>query len=143
QSAMVDSNVLKIHGSASLHGDQALVYEYVPTNLETRLQREPEGLPVELLVEVLPQILNSVGYSHMHRGTDGVVRRLPHLNLQLSSFLFDDRKNAVKLVDCGVWKSLVDLRGHTRRLWEEPGVDPAVLAPEAFVLGSKFINAFS
>ncbi len=143
QSAMVDSNVLKIHGSASLHGDRALVYEYVPMSLETYLQREPEGLPGELLVEILRQILNSVGYSHMHRGRDGVVRRLPHLSLQLSSFLFDDRKNLVKLVDCGVWKSLVDLRGYRRRLWEEPGVDPAVLAPEAFILGSKFINAFS
>src|SRR5208337_2856035 len=114
QSAMVDSNVLKIHGSASLHGDRALVYEYIPMSLETYLQREPEGLPVELLAEILPQILNSVGYSHMHRGRDGVVRRLPHLSLQLSSFLFDDRKNLVKLVDCGVWKSLVDLRGYRR-----------------------------
>lgn len=143
QSAMLDSNVLKVYGSASLHGDQALVYEYVPMNLETLLRRDPEGLPVELLVEVLRQILNSVGYSHMHRGRDGVVRRLPHLSLQLSSFLFDDRTNAVKLVDCGVWKSLVDLRGYRRRLWEEPVADPSVLAPEAFIMGSKSINAFS
>ncbi|MGO9569815.1 MAG: protein kinase domain-containing protein [Desulfomonilaceae bacterium] len=143
QSAMVDSNVIKVYGSASLHGNQALVYEYLPMNLETLLQQEPEGLPVALLVEVLPQILNSVGYSHMHRGRDGVVRRLPHLSLQLSSFLFDDTKKVVKLVDCGVWKSLVDLRGYRRRLWEEPGVDPSALAPEAFVLGPKSINAFS
>jgi eukaryotic-like serine/threonine-protein kinase len=143
QGAMVDSNVLKVLGSASLHGDQALVYEYIPMSLETLLQREPDGLPVELLIQLLPQILNSVGYSHMHRGSDGVVRRLPHLSLQLSSFLFDDRKKVVKLVDCGVWKSLVDLRGYRHRLWEEPGVDPAALAPEAFILGPKSINAFS
>jgi eukaryotic-like serine/threonine-protein kinase len=143
QGAMVDPNVLKVLGSASVHGDPALVYEYVPMSLETLLQREPDGLPVELLVQVLPQILNSVGYSHMHRGSDGVVRRLPHFSLQLSSFLFDDRKKVVKLVDCGVWKSLVDLRGYRRRLWEEPGVDPSALAPEAFVLRPKSINAFS
>jgi eukaryotic-like serine/threonine-protein kinase len=143
QGAMVDSNVLKVLGLASLHGEQALVYEYIPMSLENLLQGEPEGLPVELLVRVLPQILNSVGYTHMHRGSDGVVRRLPHLNLQLSSFFFDNRKKLVKLVDCGVWKSLVDLRGHRRRLWEEPGVDPSILAPEAFILGPKSINAFS
>jgi eukaryotic-like serine/threonine-protein kinase len=143
QGAMVDSNVLKVLGSASLHGDQALVYEYIPMSMETLLQREPNGLPVELLVQVLPQILNSVGYSHMHRGSDGVARRLPHLSLQLSSFFFDDRKKVVKLADCGVLKSLVDLRGHRRRLWEEPGVDPSALAPEAFILGPKSINAFS
>jgi eukaryotic-like serine/threonine-protein kinase len=143
QGAMVDSNVLKVLGSASLQGDQALVYEYVPMSLETLLQREPDGLPVDLLVQVLPQILNSVGYSHMHRGSDGVVRRLPHFSLQLSSFLFDDRKKVVKLADCGVWKSLIDLRGYRRRLWEEPGVDPSTLAPEAFILGPKSINAFS
>jgi eukaryotic-like serine/threonine-protein kinase len=143
QGAMVDSNILKVLGLASLHGDQALVYEYVPMSLETLLQREPDGLPVELLLQMLPQILNSVGYSHMHRGSDGVVRRLPHLSLQVSSFLFDDRKKVVKLADCGVLKSLVDLRGYRRRLWEEPGVDPSTLAPEAFVLGPKSINAFS
>jgi serine/threonine protein kinase len=68
---------------------------------------------------------------------------LPHLSLQVSSFLFDDRKKVVKLVDCGVWKSLVDLRGHRHRLLEEPGVDPSALAPEAFILGPKSINAFS
>jgi serine/threonine protein kinase len=143
QSAMVDFNVLKVQGSATLRGDQALVYEYVPMNLETVLQREPEGLPVDLLVALLPQILNSVGYSHMHRGRDGIVRRLPHLSLRLSSFLFDDRKKVVKLADCGVWKSLVDLRGHKRRLWEEPGVDVSSLAPEAFIMGPKSINPFS
>lgn len=143
QGAMVDSNVLKVLGSASLQGDQALVYEYIPMSLETLLQREPDGLPVDLLVQVLPQILNSVGYSHMHRGSDGVVRRLPHFSLQVSSFLFDDRKKVVKLADCGVWKSLIDLRGYRRRLWEEPGVDPSTLAPEAFILGPKSINAFS
>ena len=143
QGAMVDSNVLKVLGSASLQGDQALVYEYIPMSLETLLQREPDGLPIELLIQVLPQILNSVGYSHMHRGSDGVVRRLPHLSLQLSSFLFDDRKKVVKLVDCGVWKSLVDLRGYRHRLWEDPGVDPSALAPEAFILAPKSVNAFS
>jgi eukaryotic-like serine/threonine-protein kinase len=143
QSAMVDSNILEVHGSATLKRGQALVYEYVPMDLETLIQREPDGLPVDLLVEMLPQILNGVGYSHMHRGRDGVVRRLPHLNIQLSSFLFDNSKKVVKLVDCGVWKSLVDLRGYRRRLWEEPGVDLSSLAPEAFVMGPKSINAFS
>jgi len=143
QSGMVDSNVIKVHGSASLDGDPVLVYEYIPMNLDTLLHGEPDGLPVDLLMDLIPQILNSVGYSHMHRGRDEVVRRLPHLNLQLSSFLFDDRKRVVKLVDCGVWKSLVDLRGHRGRLWEEPGVDPSTLAPEAFLLAPKSINLFS
>ncbi len=143
QSTMSDRNVIKIFGSASLQGNQALVYEYAPMSMETLVQQHPEGLSVDMIMEFLPQILNSVGYSHMHRGTDGVVRRLPHLSLQLSSFLFDDRKKLVKLMDCGVLQSLVDLRGHRRRLWEEPAVDPACLAPEAFLMEPKSINTFS
>ncbi len=143
QSTMVDPNVIKVYGSASLQGHQALVHEYGSMSLETLVRQEPEGLSLDMIMELLPQILNSVGYSHLHRGTDGVVRRLPHLSLQLSSFLFDDRKKVVKLMDCGVLQSLIDLRGHRRRLSEEPAVDPSCLAPEAFLLEPKSLNAFS
>ena len=142
QSAMDDPNVLSIFGSADLDGRTGIAYEYMPLSLESFLQGEPEGVPLDLMFHILPQILNAVGYSHLHRGTDGAIRRLPHMNLRLSKFFFDPERKLVKLEGCGVWRSLVDVRGYTRRLWQEPGVEVAAVPPEAFVLDTKFVNAF-
>jgi len=142
QSAMSDRNILTVFGSGTLGGQPAIIYEYLPTNLEMLVTTEPEGLNLDLLMKTLPQMLNAVGYSHMHRGKDGIIRRLPHVNLRLSRFFYDQDTGTVKLEGCGVWRSFVDVRKHKRRLWEEPGVDVSALAPEAFVLDSVFVNPF-
>ncbi len=142
QSAMQDTNIIKIIGLAVVDGREVLIYEHMPTNLEALLRDHPGGLPLELVMEVLPQILNAVGYSHMHRGTDGIARRLPHMGLRPEAFLFDPGSRLVKLDECGLWKSLVEIRGLKRHIWEEPAADPAVLAPECFVLDSKSVNPF-
>lgn len=142
QAAMSDLNVLTIYGSASVAGTPAIIYEYLPLTLDTLLEREPEGLSIDLLMALLPQALNAIGYSHMHRGTDGQIRRLPHLNLKLPRFFLDEKEELLKLEGCGVWRSFVDVRGYKTNLWEEPGVDIGALAPEAFVLNSKFVNPF-
>jgi serine/threonine protein kinase len=140
QSAMADRNVLKIMGRGLVGGDTALVYEYMPMTLEALIEENPEGLSMDLLAIVVPQILNAVGYSHMHRGTDGTIRRLPHLRLTPSKFLFDPATQRVKLEECGVWRAFVDVRGHKSRLWEDMGADLASLGPECFVLESKSVN---
>jgi hypothetical protein len=142
QTAMNDMNILKILGSATLDANPALIYEFIPVTLETLVGRQPEGVDVDLLLTILPQMLNALGYSHMHRGTDGEIRRLPHLNLKLSRFFFAEDTQIVKLEGCGVWRSFVEVRGHKRRLWEEPGVDLSGLAPEAFVLDGRSVSPF-
>lgn len=142
QSAMHDGNIMKVLGSAVLEGRPALVYEHMPVTLEHLLRDQQEGIELDLLLAILPQILNAVGYSHMHRGADGVVRRLPHMSLRPERFLFDPETGVVKLDECGLWRSLVEIRGFKRRMWEEPGVELAALAPECFVVDSKFVNAF-
>lgn len=143
QSTMQDRNILKVLGLATVDGRSVLIYEHMPTTLESLLIPHPEGIPLDLMMEILPQILNSVGYSHMHRGTDGVARRLPHMSLRPEKFMFDPDTMTVKLDECALWKSLVEVRGFMRHMWEEPNVKPEVLAPECFVLDSKFVNAFS
>jgi serine/threonine protein kinase len=142
QSAMTDSNILTAIGTASLGGDKVALYESIPISLEDFLKRSPEGLPLDFLIGLLPQLLNAVGYSHMHRGMDGAVRRLAHMFLKPSKFLFDEGTNLLKLADCGVWRARVDVRGHKDRLWQEPGVDLAALAPESFVVSGRAVNAF-
>lgn len=142
QSAMSDRNILTLYGTCTLGGQAAIIYEYLPMNLETMLAREPEGLDLDLLINVLPQMLNAIGYSHMHRGKDGIIRRLPHLNLKLSRFFYDQDTGVVKLEGCGVWRSFVEVRKHKRRLWEEPDVDVSSLAPEGFVLDSIYVNPY-
>jgi eukaryotic-like serine/threonine-protein kinase len=142
QSGMNDFNLVKVMGTAVLEGEHVLVYEYMPMNLETALRRQPDGLPLDLLMTLLPQILNGLGYSHMHRSKDGEVRRIAHMQLKLSKFLFDEKSYFLKLDDCGLWKALVDVRGHKRKVWEEPGVDVSALAPEGFIQEGKFVNGF-
>ncbi len=142
QSGMNDVNILAPIGVCILDDVKSLIYPYYSKTLGDLLQKYPDGLPMDMVDNFLRQILNALGYSHMHRGTDGVVRRLPHMNLKLSKFLVNDEENQVKLDDCGVWTSLISIRGHKPYLWQEPGVDLAALAPEAFVIESKFINSF-
>ncbi|MBI5570986.1 MAG: protein kinase [Desulfomonile tiedjei] len=142
QSGMTDFNVAKILGVGHVEHHPALVYEHLPTNLERVLRKHPEGLSDDLFMTILPQMLNALGYSHMHRSKAGEVRRVPHIFLKLSKFLFDEKSYALKLDDCGLWRALVAVRGYQRKIWEEPDVDVSALAPEAFVHDSKFVNAF-
>jgi serine/threonine protein kinase len=97
-------------------------------------------MPLDELTNLLPQIFNAVGYTHMHRSRDGVIRRLPHLYLTLSAFFLNEEEDLIKLDSCAVWRSLVETRGHKAHLYEEPGIDLSALAPEAFVLSSKFVK---
>ncbi len=142
QAGMNEFNILRIMGRAELDNEQVLIYEYLPSNLEKSVRKNPDGLDMELLMTLLPQMLNALGYSHMHRSKDGTVRRVPHLHLKLSSFLFDEKSYYLKLDDCGLWKALVDVRGHKKRIWQEPDMDVSALAPEAFVQEGKFVNGF-
>jgi serine/threonine protein kinase len=142
QFAMRDANILKVYGKTLLEGKPTLVCEHMPSSLESLLKSAHEGISLDLFMDLLPQVLNAVGYSHMHRGADGIARRLPHGALSLKKFLFDPGTNTVKLDECGIWKALVEVRGFKRRMFDEPEVDPAMLAPECFVLDSKFVNHF-
>ncbi len=142
QFAMRDANILKVYGKTLVEGKPTLVYEHMPSTLESLLKSTQDGISLDLFMDLLPQLLNAVGYSHMHRGADGIARRLPHGALSPKKFLFDPSSNSVKLDECGIWRALVDARGFKRRMFEEPEVDPANLAPECFVLDSKFVNHF-
>ncbi|MFC1836403.1 protein kinase, partial [Thermodesulfobacteriota bacterium] len=142
QRNMSDPNVVPMYGSASLGGRKALLYQYLPLDMETVLKDEQEGLPMELFATLLPQIFNGLGYCHMHKGLDDVVRRLPHLGLKPANILVDPENEAVKLNDCGVVKAVFEVRGFKKRLWEEPGTDMGAIAPEAFVMNARSVNPF-
>lgn len=142
QSGMNEFNILRVMGQAEVGEETALIYEYLPSNLEKVLRKNSDGLDLDLLMTLLPQMLNALGYSHMHRSKDGTVRRVPHLHLRPSSFLFDETSYFLKLDDCGLWKALVEVRGHKRRIFQEPDMDVSALAPEAFVQDSRFVNGY-
>ncbi len=110
QSGMNDSNIVRLIGSATLDGKRVLLHEFMPTDLEALIRGMPDGAPLDLANKLIPQILNAVAYTHLHRSKDGVVRKLPHMFLNASSFLFDGDKGIVKLADCGVWRSKVEVR---------------------------------
>ncbi len=142
QMFMNDVNILSPIGSCVLDDTEALIYGYYPKTLERLLHEYPNGLPLELIDKILPQILNALGYSHMHRGTDGVIRRLAHMNIKLSKFSISGDNDVVKLEDCGVWTAMDKAHARKAYLWEEPGAEPAALAPESFVHESKYLNFF-
>ncbi|MEW6114719.1 MAG: protein kinase [Thermodesulfobacteriota bacterium] len=140
QSNMEDTNIVKLLGTAVVDRDKVLLYEYLPLNMETLIQEAPEGLPIDLVIQLLPQILNGVGYSHMHRGRDNVIRRVAHLNLKPSKVVLNSDKTRAKLDDCGVLWAMAVARGYKKRMWEEPGADLTALPPEVYVFDSKLIN---
>jgi len=78
QANMNDPNVVKVLGTATVQGKKVIIYEHLPVTMEDLLAASPEGLPLDELTCLLPQILNGLGYSHTHRGKDGIARRLPH-----------------------------------------------------------------
>ncbi|MEJ2717207.1 MAG: protein kinase, partial [Deltaproteobacteria bacterium] len=140
QSNMDDPNILRIIGTATLEGSPVILYEHLPVDAETILMQKPDGLPLDLIIRMLPQILNGLGYAHMHRGKDGAIRRLPHMSLKPSKLLLDDEMTVVKIDECGVCKALMDGRDYDPDPWDTLGTDPAARAPETFVLDSKFVN---
>lgn len=140
QTGMADENILRIVGKARVGKFPALVYEHMPSTLDSLIAKEPTGISFDHLMVLLPQILNAVGYSHMHRGLDGTVRRLPHLRLAPSKFLYDPASRRVKLDECGFWRAKADLGGNPARLWEDPGADLSALGPECFVLEARSVN---
>lgn len=140
QSNMDDPNLLGIVGTATLDESPVILYEHLPVNVEALLMQNPDGLPVDLAMRMLPQILNGLGYAHMHRGKDGVVRRLPHVSLKPSKLLLDEGMSVVKIDDCGVSKALMEAGEYEPDPWDALGVDLAGRAPESFVLDSKFVN---
>ncbi|MEW6349644.1 MAG: protein kinase [Thermodesulfobacteriota bacterium] len=144
QSTMVNPNVVRILGTAYLESHKALVYEYLPLSVDALASRHPEGLPMDLIVRFLPQIFNGLAYCHTHRGHDNVIRKIPHLSLRTSKVLIDEGETVLKIDDCGVSMAVMDVRGDRRRyLWQEPGINPAYVAPECFVSRVRLINAFA
>ena len=140
QSNMDNLNIVRLIGEGSIDGERAFVYEYLPLNMETIIQKYEDGMPEELIERLLPQILNGLGYVHTHRGKDGVTRRLHHLNIKPSKILIDENTEIAKLDDCGVSKALFEVRGWKKHLYEEPGADLTALAPEAFVLRGRTLK---
>lgn len=140
QSNMNDPNVVSCVGTASLDDSKVILYEYLPVNMEDVLRSEPSGLPLDLLTRLLSQVLNGLGYAHLHRGRDGVVRRLPHLDLRPSKLLMDRDMNVVKIDDCGVTRAQFAVRGSKKHLYEELDVDLGSLAPEAFVIETRSLD---
>jgi eukaryotic-like serine/threonine-protein kinase len=142
QSGMRDANILSPLGTATLDDATALLYPFMPKTLEDLLGKTPEGIPLDVFSRLLPQMLNAIGYTHMHRAGDGSVHRLPHMYLKLSAFQLNDKEDRVRLADCGVRSSIIGVRGHLENLWEEPGMDLSALPPESFVYDGKAVNGF-
>ncbi len=144
QSTMVNPNVVRILGTTSLESHKALVYEYLPLSVEKLAARNPEGLPLDRIVQFLPQIFNGLAYCHTHRGEDNIIRKIPHLSLRTSKVLINEEGTVLKIDDCGVSMAVMDVRGDRRRyLWQEPGINAAYVAPECFVSRVRLINAFA
>ncbi len=141
QAGLDDPNVVTAIGTASLEGRKVIICEYLPLNMEEIIRGEPDGVPLDLLETVIPQILNGLGYSHTHRGRDGVVRRLGHYDLKPSKILMDAEMKVAKIDDCGFCRALFETRGFKNRLWQEPGADFVALAPETFIMKAKYVNA--
>jgi serine/threonine protein kinase len=142
QACMTDPNIVQIVGTGLVGGKRALLYLHMPLNMANVLKGYPDGLPIDTLLHLLPQILNGLGYAHMHRGEDDEVRRVPHYNLNQSKILLTEDMSLARIDDCGLYKALMKVRGSKHFLWEEPGIDLDSLAPEVFVQHSRFLNGF-
>lgn len=140
QSGMQDANIIDFYGAGSVEGVKALLYEFMPLSLEWVIKQNPEGMSLDKVIQLLPQILNGLGYAHTHRGVDGVVRRLPHYSLKSANILLDRETGVAKLDDCGFIKALLETRGSRGYLWQEPGIGLEGLAPESFVIDAKFLK---
>ena len=110
QSTMLNPNVVRILGSGSLESNRALIYEFLPLNVDSITARHAEGLSMDRIMKFLPQILNGLGFCHTHRGKDGVIRKLPHMSLRTSKVLIDEEETILKIDDCGVSMAVMDVR---------------------------------
>jgi len=131
-SSMTHENILELKEVVTGPGDTgALVYSYLPRNVEQRL-RSGEPTAPELRMQLVKRIVDAVAYAHSHEGPDGKFRRTYHLHLQPSQIFVTDDLDTCKVAGFGYSQIYRELTRAGQPRWKDPGVNAVTMPPEFF-----------
>jgi serine/threonine-protein kinase len=108
-----------------------VVREYLPSSLGELLSKNG-ALPVWLAVSLAYQIIEALGYLHLHMGQDKEIRKIFHLDLRPSRVLLDREKGMVKIYNGGIWASMETANKAETALRKLPPTFLCYRAPEQF-----------
>jgi len=129
---MTHENILELKEVVTGPGDTgALVYSYLPRNVEQRL-RSGEPTAPELRMQLVKRIVDAVAYAHSHEGPDGKFRRTYHLHLQPSQIFVTDDLDTCKVAGFGYSQIYRELTRAGQPRWKDPGVNAVTMPPEFF-----------
>ncbi|MGD9504048.1 MAG: protein kinase [Syntrophobacteraceae bacterium] len=123
--------LVQVFDLAQLDDLYFIVREGFSTSLAEKLSGR-EGLPIPLAISFAYQILEALGYLHLHMGMDKEIRKLYHLDLRPSRILIDGDKAFLKVANGGLWKEIEDASPEEANIRKLPLAVLPYRAPEQF-----------
>jgi tetratricopeptide (TPR) repeat protein len=112
-------------------GRKGIVYSFLPQTLESLLNaKHPPGLGV--MIPLALQLVEALAYTSNYKGLDGMFRNSYHLHLQPTQILVSEDLKVCKVAGFGFLDSYRRISNSTGPRFEDPGMNPAYMAPEFF-----------
>ncbi len=129
---LVHPNILDLEESVSGPGKTpGLTYSFFPQTLDHVL-KEPGKPDMPTMLSLLKQIVAALGHAGRFVAEDGEVDRIYHTHLNPSLIMVDERLTTCKVAGLGHTQIYREVTGSRRARREEPGLNPAYMAPELF-----------
>jgi hypothetical protein len=98
--------LVHVHDLAVTGSRLFVVREYLPHSLLSILTEQETLMPLPKAISLGHQILEAVGYLHLHLGLDNEKWRIYHLDLRPSRVLVNEDKSKARIYNGGLWWEL-------------------------------------
>jgi len=124
-------HLIRLYDLANVNGHLFIVREHLPLSLSDLLT-SGVNMPISLAVRLAYQVLEGLGDLHLHRGADGRIQNLFHLDLRPSRVLLRRDKPYLKINNGGLWNEIAKTSPARTNLRELPLPYLSYRAPEQF-----------
>jgi tetratricopeptide (TPR) repeat protein len=129
---MAQENILEVEEVVTGPGGRkGIVYSFLPQTLESLLNAKPPP-DRDVMIPLALQMVEGLAYASNYKGLDGMFRKCHHMHLQPTQILVSDDLKVCKIAGFGFLDSYRKISNTARPRFEDPGLNPAYMAPELF-----------